>query len=63
MWESELIFVYNFFKDGYCCEKVEAKCDSEAFSKLHNMGWEVTYFDKYVRFNRLDNSYDLKQIK
>lgn len=59
----EISFVYTFFKSGIAAETIDAKSNSEAFSKLHKRGYTVEMMDYFVRYNKIDKSYDLMKIK
>lgn len=52
-------FTFTFFKHGRPIETVFADNDGEAVSKLRSMGYNLEYFDKYVRFNRTNKVYEL----
>ena len=59
----EIEFVYNFFKCGLRVEILEAKNDSEAFAELHKRGYLVGFIDSYVKYNKVDKSYNLFYMK
>lgn len=59
----ELEFIYTFFMNGIYREIIWAKSNSEAFAELHKRGYTVEMMDYFVRYNKIDKSYDLMKIK
>ncbi|MBR2386049.1 hypothetical protein IKA92_01980 [bacterium] len=60
---QEVEFVFNFFKCGLRVEIIEAKSDSDAFAELRKRGYLVGFLDAYVRYNKVDQTYEVFKMK